>query len=201
MAYFDKESSILFSVKRTVHATQWELRGRRRQHVPIRLQSRVPAMVSHDKINPKVAPYVTSVSEFIKLVIKNFFQNTSVTRVSNARKLRSGIIFPLYFFNMNIKDKNLIVVYEGQGHLNVPESKVICQSQKQIFHGDSYSLHCRLFCSTFWHCIWGPVVSICRALQPPGWRRDWHCGVRVAKSEKLVGFISAVPALIKMYDK
>lgn len=39
------------------------------------------------------------------------------------------------------------------------------------------------------------------ALQPPGWRRDWHCGVRVAKSEKLVGFISAVPALIKMYDK
>lgn len=39
------------------------------------------------------------------------------------------------------------------------------------------------------------------ALQPPGWSRDWHCGVRVAKSEKLVGFISAVPALIKMYDK
>ncbi|XP_078322109.1 glycylpeptide N-tetradecanoyltransferase 2-like [Crassostrea virginica] len=39
------------------------------------------------------------------------------------------------------------------------------------------------------------------ALQPPGWSRDWHCGVRVAKSGKLVGFISAVPALIKMYDK
>ncbi|XP_061179853.1 glycylpeptide N-tetradecanoyltransferase 2-like [Saccostrea echinata] len=39
------------------------------------------------------------------------------------------------------------------------------------------------------------------ALQPPGWCKDWHCGVRVAKSGKLVGFISAVPALIKMYDK
>lgn len=64
MAYFDKEISILFSVKRTVHATQWELRGRRRQHVPIRLQSRVSAMVSHDKINLKVVPYVISMSEF-----------------------------------------------------------------------------------------------------------------------------------------
>lgn len=65
---------------------------------------------------------------------------------------------------MKIKDKNLIVAYKGQGqghlnvqeskvirqgHLNVPESKVICQSQEQIFHGGSYSLHCRLFCSTF----------------------------------------------------
>lgn len=63
---------------------------------------------------------------------------------------------------MKIKDKDLMVVYEGQGHLNVQESKVICQghlnvpeskvilqSQQQIFHGDSYSLHCRLFCSHF----------------------------------------------------
>lgn len=30
---------------------------------------------------------------------------------------------------MKIKDKNLIVVYEGQGHLNVPESKVIWMYQ------------------------------------------------------------------------
>lgn len=80
---------------------------------------------------------------------KIFFKICLVTRVSNAKKLRSGIIFPLYFFNMKIKDKILIVVYEGQGHLNVPESKVILQSQQQIFHGDSYSLHCRLFCSHF----------------------------------------------------
>ena len=40
-----------------------------------------------------------------------------------------------------------------------------------------------------------------RALQPPGWRKDWHCGVRAVKSAKLVGFISAVPANIKIYDR
>ncbi|XP_069111093.1 glycylpeptide N-tetradecanoyltransferase 1-like [Argopecten irradians] len=39
------------------------------------------------------------------------------------------------------------------------------------------------------------------ALQPPGWCKDWHCGVRVIKNDKLCGFISAVPANIKMYDK
>ena len=40
-----------------------------------------------------------------------------------------------------------------------------------------------------------------RALQPPGWRKDWHCGVRAVKSAKLVGFISAVPANAKIYDR
>ncbi|RZB54391.1 glycylpeptide N-tetradecanoyltransferase 2, partial [Asbolus verrucosus] len=39
------------------------------------------------------------------------------------------------------------------------------------------------------------------ALQPPGWRKDWHCGVRVVKSGRLVGFISAIPATLKIYDK
>lgn len=39
------------------------------------------------------------------------------------------------------------------------------------------------------------------ALQPPGWVKDWHCGVRVVKNGKLVGFISAVPAHIKVYNK
>lgn len=39
------------------------------------------------------------------------------------------------------------------------------------------------------------------ALQPPGWLKAWHCGVRVTKNKKLVGFISAVPAFIKVYDK
>lgn len=36
------------------------------------------------------------------------------------------------------------------------------------------------------------------ALQPPGWRREWHCGVRVTKTNKLVGFIGATPAEIKI---
>ncbi|XP_076361396.1 glycylpeptide N-tetradecanoyltransferase 2-like isoform X1 [Tachypleus tridentatus] len=38
------------------------------------------------------------------------------------------------------------------------------------------------------------------ALKPPGWLQDWHCGVRVVKSNKLVGFICAVPATIRVYD-
>jgi glycylpeptide N-tetradecanoyltransferase len=38
------------------------------------------------------------------------------------------------------------------------------------------------------------------ALQPPGWLREWHCGVRVTKNNKLIGFISAVPAHLKVYD-
>lgn len=39
------------------------------------------------------------------------------------------------------------------------------------------------------------------ALTPPGWRRDWHLAVRVKTSKKLVGFISAIPADIRIHDK
>lgn len=38
------------------------------------------------------------------------------------------------------------------------------------------------------------------ALKPPGWHKEWHCGVRVEKSGKLVGFISAIPATIRIYE-
>nr|CAG4651783.1 EOG090X055U [Triops cancriformis] len=38
------------------------------------------------------------------------------------------------------------------------------------------------------------------ALKPPGWLTSWHCGVRVEKSKKLVGFISAVPATVRIYQ-
>lgn len=34
------------------------------------------------------------------------------------------------------------------------------------------------------------------ALQPPGHRSDWHVGVRVRGSGRLVAFISAIPATI-----
>ncbi|XP_052468213.1 glycylpeptide N-tetradecanoyltransferase 1b isoform X2 [Carassius gibelio] len=37
-------------------------------------------------------------------------------------------------------------------------------------------------------------------LCPPGWQSQWHCGVRVKSSQKLVGFISAIPATIKVLD-
>lgn len=39
------------------------------------------------------------------------------------------------------------------------------------------------------------------ALQPPGWKMEWHCGVRVIKSGRLVGFISAIPAQLRIYDR
>ncbi|XP_059414462.1 glycylpeptide N-tetradecanoyltransferase 1-like isoform X1 [Carassius carassius] len=38
------------------------------------------------------------------------------------------------------------------------------------------------------------------ALRPPGWLPQWHCGVRVDSNHKLVGFISAIPANIRIYD-
>ncbi|CAH3134442.1 unnamed protein product, partial [Porites lobata] len=39
------------------------------------------------------------------------------------------------------------------------------------------------------------------ALKPPGWKSEWHCGVRVASNKKLVGFISAIPAHIRVYKQ
>lgn len=38
------------------------------------------------------------------------------------------------------------------------------------------------------------------ALQPPGWLKSWHPGVRVTSTKKLVAFISAIPAEIRIYD-
>ena len=36
------------------------------------------------------------------------------------------------------------------------------------------------------------------ALMPPEYLKEWHTGVRITKSSKLVGFISAVPAKIRI---
>uniref|UniRef100_A0A8C9C2B7 Glycylpeptide N-tetradecanoyltransferase n=1 Tax=Phocoena sinus TaxID=42100 RepID=A0A8C9C2B7_PHOSS len=38
------------------------------------------------------------------------------------------------------------------------------------------------------------------ALRPPGWLPQWHCGVLVVSSQKLVGFIIAIPENIRIYD-
>ncbi|MFT7814729.1 glycylpeptide N-tetradecanoyltransferase 1-like isoform X2 [Arapaima gigas] len=38
-----------------------------------------------------------------------------------------------------------------------------------------------------------------RALRPPGWLPQWHCGVRVASNRKLVGFIGATPLHVRVY--
>ncbi|KAL1499435.1 hypothetical protein AB1Y20_011640 [Prymnesium parvum] len=39
------------------------------------------------------------------------------------------------------------------------------------------------------------------ALQPPGFRREWHVGVRVAQTGKLVAFISCTPAELTCHGK
>jgi len=39
------------------------------------------------------------------------------------------------------------------------------------------------------------------ALLPPGWRSDWHCGVRAAKSNVLLAFIAAIPCKLKVREK
>mmetsp|Transcript_3283 Transcript_3283/g.8590 ORF Transcript_3283/g.8590 Transcript_3283/m.8590 type:complete len:413 (-) Transcript_3283:228-1466(-) len=36
------------------------------------------------------------------------------------------------------------------------------------------------------------------ALQPPGYKLEWHIGVRATSSRKLVGFITAIPATIRV---
>jgi glycylpeptide N-tetradecanoyltransferase len=38
------------------------------------------------------------------------------------------------------------------------------------------------------------------ALQPPEWKKEWNVGVRVKESGRLVGFISGVPAKIRVRD-
>lgn len=39
------------------------------------------------------------------------------------------------------------------------------------------------------------------ALQPPRWLKEWHVGVRVAKSGRLIAFISAIPAEINVFER
>jgi len=39
------------------------------------------------------------------------------------------------------------------------------------------------------------------ALHPPGWRPEWLLGVRVESTNKIVGFISAIPITVRAYEK
>lgn len=39
---------------------------------------------------------------------------------------------------------------------------------------------------------------VARALKAPGWRKEWHVGVRASKSRKLVAFISAIPIQLRV---
>ena len=40
-----------------------------------------------------------------------------------------------------------------------------------------------------------------RALKSPGWRKEWHVGVRASKSQKLIAFISGVPVQLRVRSK
>lgn len=39
------------------------------------------------------------------------------------------------------------------------------------------------------------------ALKSPGWRKEWHVGVRASKSRKLVAFISAIPLQLRVRQR
>ena len=41
-------------------------------------------------------------------------------------------------------------------------------------------------------------ANILRALQSPGWTREWHVGIRASTSRKLVAFISAIPCELRV---
>lgn len=47
----------------------------------------------------------------------------------------------------------------------------------------------------------GYLLTEPRALMSPGWKKEWHVGVRASKSRKLVASISGVPTEIRVRDK
>jgi glycylpeptide N-tetradecanoyltransferase len=42
------------------------------------------------------------------------------------------------------------------------------------------------------------LLNISRALKSPGWRKEWHVGVRASKSQRLVAFISGFPVSLQV---
>lgn len=40
-----------------------------------------------------------------------------------------------------------------------------------------------------------------RTLKRPGWKRDWHIGIRESKSRKLLACIFAIPGVLRIRDK
>ncbi|KAI1823025.1 acyl-CoA N-acyltransferase [Xylaria intraflava] len=39
------------------------------------------------------------------------------------------------------------------------------------------------------------------AMMPPGWKKEWHRGVRASQSKKLVAFVAAIPLELRIRDK
>lgn len=44
-------------------------------------------------------------------------------------------------------------------------------------------------------------LTIHRAMMPPGYHPEWHLGVRVKSTKKLVAFIAGVPVKIRIREK
>jgi glycylpeptide N-tetradecanoyltransferase len=42
------------------------------------------------------------------------------------------------------------------------------------------------------------IDGVTRALTPPGWKTDWHIGVRSSTTHKLLAFISAIPKSLRV---
>ena len=49
-------------------------------------------------------------------------------------------------------------------------------------------------------CLFIYAQAYERALKPPGFVKDWHIGVRVATTKKLVAFIAGVPMNLRIRD-
>lgn len=45
------------------------------------------------------------------------------------------------------------------------------------------------------------IINKSRALTPPGYIKDWHVGVRVSSTKKLVGLITGIPVNCRVYNK
>ena len=48
---------------------------------------------------------------------------------------------------------------------------------------------------------WTTSANASRALKAPGWKKEWHVGVRATASGKLVAFISGIPIQMRVRDK
>jgi hypothetical protein len=56
-------------------------------------------------------------------------------------------------------------------------------------------------CPSLYHKIDVYLMRLVRALKPPGYYPEWHIGVRVSKTKKLVAFISGVPMSLRIREK
>lgn len=69
-----------------------------------------------------------------------------------------------------------------------------------IYYWNLYAVRLHLATSLFTAITSHAILFLLRALQPPNWLPQWHCGVRVKANNKLVGFIAAVPADVLIYE-